>query len=183
MVEAMRILAAVGARPRRTIRVALWGGEEQGLLGSRAYAAAHFGDSATMRLKPEHEKLAAYFNLDNGTGRIRGIWMQGNLALRPIFEQWIAPLRELGVELLGARPVTSTDHVPFEALGLPGFQFVQERLEYNSRTHHSTMDVVDRVQPQDLMQQAVVAASFAYLAAMRDEKLPRKALPRPKLAQ
>ena len=183
MIEAMRILAAVGARPRRTIRVALWGGEEQGLLGSRAYAAAHFGDSATMRLKPEHEKLAAYFNLDNGTGRIRGIWMQGNLALRPIFEQWIAPLRELGVEILGARAVTSTDHVPFEALGLPGFQFVQERLEYNSRTHHSTMDVVDRVQPRDLAQQAVVAASFAYLAAMRDEKLPRKALPRPRLAQ
>ena len=183
MIEAMRILAAVGARPRRTIRVALWGGEEQGLLGSRAYAAAHFGDSATMRLKPEHEKLAAYFNLDNGTGRIRGIWMQGNLALRPIFEQWIAPLRELGVEILGARAVTSTDHVPFEALGLPGFQFVQERLEYNSRTHHSTMDFVDRVQPQDLAQQAVVAASFAYLAAMRDEKLPRKALPRPRLAQ
>jgi Zn-dependent M28 family amino/carboxypeptidase len=183
MIEAMRILRAVGARPRRTIRVALWGGEEQGLLGSRAYVARHFADPRTMERKPAHEKLSAYFNLDNGTGRIRGIWMQGNLALRPIFEQWVAPLRELGVEILGPRAVGSTDHAPFDAAGLPAFQFVQERLEYNSRTHHSNMDVVDRVQPQDVMQQAVVAASFAYLAAMRDEKLPRKAPPRPPTAQ
>ncbi len=179
MLEAMRILKAVGAKPRRTIRVALWGAEEQGLLGSRAYVAKHFADPATMQRKPGYEKLAAYFNLDNGTGRIRGIWMQENLALEPIFAQWIKPLAPLGVTILGPRSVSSTDHSAFEAVGLPGFQFVQERLEYNSRTHHSNMDFLDRVQPDDLMQQAVVAASFAYLAAMRDEMLPRKAAPVP----
>jgi len=179
MIEAMRILKAVGAKPRRTIRVALWGGEEQGLLGSRAYVKAHLADPETMQRKPGHAKLSAYFNLDNGTGRIRGIWMQENPALRPIFAQWIAPLAPLGVTILGPRSVGSTDHSAFEAVGVPGFQFVQERLEYGSRTHHSNMDFVDRVQPDDLIQQAVVAASFAYLAAMRDEPLPRKPLPQP----
>jgi len=183
MLEAMRILKAIGAKPRRTIRVALWGGEEQGTLGSRAYVKAHFADAQTMQTKPAHDKLAAYFNLDNGTGKIRGIWMQGNLALRPIFAQWIAPLEELGVTILGPRAVSSTDHDAFESVGLPGFQFVQERLEYNSRTHHSNMDFVDRVQRDDLVQQAVVAASFAYMAAMRDEKLPRKAMPAPAAAR
>ena len=177
MLEAARIIKSLGLKPRRTIRVALWGGEEQGLLGSRAYALAHFGDPQTMQLKPEHAKLAAYFNLDNGTGKIRGIWMQSNLAVRPIFEQWIAPLQDLGVTILGPRSVTSTDHVSFDNLGLPGFQFVQDRLEYNARTHHSNMDTYDRVQREDMVQQATVAAIFAYNAAMRDEKLPRKALP------
>src|SRR4030095_16993466 len=143
MREAMRILKAVGAKPRRTIRIGLWGGEEEGLLGSRAYVKEHFADTADMRLKPEHAKLAAYFNIDNGTGRIRGVWMQGNLAVKRIFEQWIEPLNDLGVELLGPRSVTSTDHLSFDAVGLPGFQFIQERLEYNSRTHHSNMDTVD----------------------------------------
>lgn len=179
MLEAMRILKAIDARPRRTIRVALWGAEEQGLLGSRAYVKEHFADPATMQRKPGYEKLAAYFNLDNGTGRIRGIWMQQNMALQPIFAEWIKPLAPLGVTILGPRSVGSTDHSAFEAVGLPGFQFIQERLEYNSRTHHSNMDFLDRVQPEDLMQQAVVAASFAYLAAMRDEMLPRKAAPVP----
>jgi carboxypeptidase Q len=183
MIEAMRILKAIGAKPRRTIRIGLWGGEEEGLLGSRAYVAAHFGDPRTMQLKPEHEKLSGYYNLDNGTGRIRGIWMQSNLAVRPIFTQWTEPLKELGVTILGPRSVGSTDHASFDAVGLPGFQFVQERLEYNSRTHHSNMDFTDRVQREDLMQQAVVAATFAYLTAMRDEKLPRKALPTPTVAQ
>ncbi len=179
MMEALRIIKRLGLKPRRTIRVALWGGEEEGLLGSKAYVAAHFGDPETMQLKPEHPRLAAYFNLDNGTGKIRGVWMQANLAVRPIFEQWTAPLADLGVTILGPRSVSQTDHVSFDNLGLPAFQFVQERLEYNSRTHHSNMDVYDRVQRDDLVQQATVAAIFAYNAAMRDEKLPRKALPKP----
>ena len=179
MLEALRIIKTLGLKPRRTIRVALWGGEEQGLLGSRAYVLAHFGDPQTMTLKPEHAKLSAYFNLDNGTGRIRGIWMQSNLAARPIFAQWIAPLADLGVTILGPRNVASTDHSSFDNVGLPAFQFVQDRLEYNSRTPHSNMDTYDRVQRDDLLQQATVAAVFAYNAAMRDEKLPRKALPAP----
>jgi carboxypeptidase Q len=179
MLEALRIIKTLGLKPRRTIRVALWGAEEQGLLGSRAYVLAHFADPQTMALKPEHAKLAAYFNLDNGTGKIRGVWMQSHLAARPIFEQWMAPLEDLGVTIIGPRNVASTDHSSFDAVGLPGFQFVQDRLEYNSRTHHSNMDTYDRVQRDDLVQQATVAAVFAYNAAMRDEKLPRKALPRP----
>jgi len=177
MLEALRIIKTLGLKPRRTIRVALWGGEEQGLLGSRAYVAAHFGDPQTMQLKPEHARLAAYFNLDNGTGRIRGIWMQTNLAARPIFEQWIAPLKDLGVSMLGPRSVTSTDHLSFDNAGIPAFQFLVDRLEYNARTHHSNMDTFDRVQRDDMIQQATVIAVFAYNAAMRDEKLPRKALP------
>jgi hypothetical protein len=181
MMEALRILKAVGARPRRTIRIGLWGGEEQGLIGSRAYVKEHFADPSTMQLKPEHEKLAAYFNIDNGTGRIRGVWMQGNLAVKRIFEQWIEPLHDLDVTLLGPRGVTSTDHLAFDAVGLPGFQFIQERLEYNSRTHHSNMDTVDHVQRDDMVQMATVVAVFAYNAAMRNEKLPRKALPAPQL--
>jgi Zn-dependent M28 family amino/carboxypeptidase len=178
MMEAMRILKAVGAKPRRTIRIALWGAEEQGLLGSRAYAREHFGDPATMQLKPEHGKISAYFNSDNGTGKIRGVWLQGNMAVRPIFQNWIEPLKDLGVEALGPRSVASTDHSSFDALGIPAFQFMVDRLEYNSRTHHSNMDTVDRVQRDDMVQHATVIAVFAYNAAMRDEKLPRKALPR-----
>ena len=179
IMEAARILKTLGVKPRRTIRVALWGGEEEGLLGSRAYVRAHFADPATMTLKPAHRAVAAYFNSDNGTGRIRGVWLQSNLAVRPIFEQWIAPLRDLGVVALGPRSVASTDHVSFDNVGLPGFQFMVDRLEYNSRTHHSNMDVYDRVQRDDMVQHATVIAVFAYNAAMRDEKLPRKALPKP----
>jgi Zn-dependent M28 family amino/carboxypeptidase len=180
MMEAMRMLKAVGAKPRRTIRLALWGGEEQGLLGSRAYVKQHFADPDTMALKPEHAALAAYFNSDNGTGRVRGIWLQGNLAARSIFAQWMAPLADLGVATIGPRSVASTDHVSFDEVGLPGFQFLVDRLEYNARTHHSNMDVYDRLQRDDMIQQATVAAVFAYDAAMRDEKLPRKALPAPR---
>jgi carboxypeptidase Q len=183
MMEAVRILKSIGVKPRRTIRVALWGGEEQGLLGSKAYVRDHLADIETMALKPEHAKLAAYFNSDNGTGRVRGVWMQGNLAVRPIFEQWIAPLRDLGVTMLGPRSVTSTDHLSFDNAGIPAFQFLVDRLEYNSRTHHSNMDTFDRVQRDDMIQQATVIAVFAYNAAMRDEKLPRKALPAPQRAQ
>lgn len=179
MMEAMRILKAVGVKPRRTIRIALWGGEEQGLLGSRAYVREHFADPATMALKPEHARVAAYFNSDNGTGRVRGVWLQGNLAVRPIFEQWIAPLNDLGVVALAPRSVSSTDHVAFDAVGLPAFQFMVDRLEYQSRTHHSNMDFYDRVQRDEMVQHATVMAVFAYNAAMRDEKLPRKALPKP----
>ena len=179
MMEAVRILKAAGVRPRRTIRVALWGGEEQGLLGSKAYVADHLGDVETMALKPEHGKLAAYFNSDNGTGRVRGIWMQSNLAVRPIFAQWIAPLKDLGVTILSPRSVSQTDHVSFDNIGVPAFQFLVDRLEYNSRTHHSNMDTFDRVQRDDMVQQATVVAVFAYDAAMRDEKLPRKPLPAP----
>ena len=179
MMEAMRILKAVGAKPRRTVRIALWGGEEQGLLGSRAYVREHIADVDTMTLKPEHAKVSAYFNSDNGTGRVRGIWLQSNMAARPIFEQWMAPLKDLGVSIIGPRSVTATDHVSFDNAGIPAFQLLVDRLEYNSRTHHSTMDTFDRVQRDDMIQQATVIAMFAYDAAMRDEKLPRKALPAP----
>jgi carboxypeptidase Q len=178
VMEAMRILRAVGVKPRRTIRAALWGGEEQGLLGARAYVREHFADQQTMALKPAHGKISAYFNSDNGTGKVRGVWIQGNFAARPIFERWIAPLQDLGVSALAPRSVASTDHVAFDSVGIPAFQFMVDRLEYNSRTHHSNMDTVDRVQRDDMIQHATVMAVFAYNAAMRDEKLPRKALPR-----
>ncbi|MEP6491064.1 MAG: M20/M25/M40 family metallo-hydrolase [bacterium] len=180
MMEAMRILQTVGAHPRRTIRIGLWGGEEEGELGSQAYVRAHLGDPTTMKLKPDHEKFSAYYNIDNGTGKIRGLWMQGNTGVAPVFAGLTAPLKDLGVDILSPRSVTSTDHQAFDAVGLPGFQFVQERYEYNSRTHHSNMDVVDRVQPDDMKQMATVVAAMAYLTAQRDEKLPRKPLPAPR---
>lgn len=178
MIEAVRILKAAGVQPRRTIRVALWGGEEEGLLGSRAYVREHVADVETMTRKPEHARISAYFNSDNGTGKVRGIWLQGNLAERSIFEQWMAPLEDLGVTMIGPRSVFSTDHVSFDNAGIPAFQFLVDRLEYNSRTHHSNMDTFDRVQRDDMVQQATVIAVFAYDAAMRDSMLPRKPLPR-----
>jgi carboxypeptidase Q len=176
MMEAARIIKRLGLRPRRTIRIALWGAEEQGLLGSRAYVAQHFGSAADGTTKPAHAKLAAYFNLDNGTGRIRGIWGQGNLGAMALFRQWMESVKDLGVEIVGPRAVGQTDHASFDGAGLPGFQFIQERLEYNSRTHHSNMDFVDRVQRDDLVQQATVAAVFAWYAANWPETLPRKAV-------
>ena len=179
MMEAMRILKAVGAKPRRTIRLGLWGGEEEGLLGSKAYVQAHLADPKTMAVKPEHQKISAYYNLDNGTGRIHGVWMQGNLAIVPIFEQWIRPLRDFDVTTLTPQSVRGSDYLSFDDVGIPAVQFMQDRLEYNSRTHHSNMDVVDRIQREDLVQMANVVATFAYNTAMRDEKLPRKALPAP----
>jgi hypothetical protein len=174
MMEAARIIKALGLKPRRTIRVALWGGEEQGLLGSRAYVAEHYGSAADGTTKPAHAKVSAYFNLDNGTGKIRGVWGQGNLGAMLLFRQWIESVKDLGVDLIGPRSVASTDHAPFDSAGIPGFQFIQERLEYNSRTHHSNMDFVDRVQREDLVQQATVAAVFAWYAANWPDKLPRK---------
>jgi len=174
MMEAVRAIQALKLRPRRTIRVALWGGEEQGLLGSRAYVAAHYWDGDTRRPKPDHAHVAAYFNLDNGTGRIRGVWGQANKGALPILEKWGEPLKALGWKMASPRSVGATDHASFDQVGLPGFQFIQERLEYNSRSHHSNMDTFDRVQKADVEQQGVVAAVFAWQAANWPEKLPRK---------
>ena len=172
MMEALRVIHTLGLRPRRTIRLALWGGEEQGLLGSRAYVAEHFGTEA--KPTPAHANVVAYYNLDNGTGKIRGIWSQGNLAAMALFREWIQSVRDLGVEFVAPRSVGSTDHASFDNQGIPGFQFMQERLEYGSRTHHSNMDFVDRVQRDHLVQQATVAAVFAWYSANWPEKLPRK---------
>jgi carboxypeptidase Q len=173
MMEAVRAIQALGLKPRRTIRIALWAGEEQGLLGSRAYVRRHFVDANGAPVAA-HSSVAAYFNLDNGTGRIRGIWSQGNAGAMKLFEQWGESVIDLGWRAASPRGVTSTDHVPFESAGLPGFQFIQERLEYNSRTHHSNMDTFDHVQPEDLKQQGAVAAVFAWYAANWPDKLPRK---------
>jgi carboxypeptidase Q len=177
MMEAVRILKATGLKPRRTIRIALWGEEEEGLHGSRNYVKNHFADPATMQLKPDHEKLAAYFNLDNGAGKIRGIYAQSNEAVKPIFTAWLAPFAYMGATTVTLRNTGSTDHIAFDAVGLPGFQFIQDGLDYFSRTHHSNQDTYDRLVPDDLKQASVVVASFVYNAAMRDQKLPRKPLP------
>jgi carboxypeptidase Q len=179
MMEAMRILKATGLKLRRTVRIGLWGGEEQGLLGSKEYVKTHFADPATMQLKPEHAKLAGYFNVDNGTGAIRGIYLQGNEAVAPIFQAWMEPFRNMGMTTLAIRNTGGTDHLSYDAVGLPGFQFIQDAVEYNTRTHHSNMDVYERIQAQDMMRNAVIVASFVYHAANRDEKLPRKPLPKP----
>jgi Zn-dependent M28 family amino/carboxypeptidase len=178
--EAIRILKTIGIKPRRTIRVILWSGEEQGLLGSRGYVKKHFADRITMKLLPDHEKVSAYFNLDNGHGKIRGIYAQGNDAAKPIFESWLEPFHDLGATTVTMRNTGSTDHISFDEVGIPGFQFIQDPMDYGTRTHHTNMDTYDRVVPNDLMQAAVVMASFVYHAAMRDEMMPRKALPQPK---
>ena len=177
MMEVMRILKEVGAKPRRTIRIGLWGAEENGLIGSRAYAFAHLIDGDTTSLKPGHEQLSAYYNIDNGTGRIRGIWLQGNFEVEPIFRQWMQPLRDLGVTTIAPRSVRGSDYMTFDNIGIPAFQFMQDRLEYNSRTHHSNMDFYDRLERDALVQMPPVVASFAYNTAMREVKLPRKPLP------
>jgi carboxypeptidase Q len=242
--ESVRILQAIGAKPRRTIRVALWTGEEQGLLGSKAYVADHFGRNLTptrssgpsdrnaersagnesgpqrkegagqtetkpkeggspdepkkladpsakdspnassqpertppkYEIKPDHAKFAGYFNLDNGTGKIRGVFLQNNEAVRPIFRTWLTPFASMGASTVSLSNTGGTDHQSFDGIGLPGFQFIQDPLEYNSRTHHSSMDVFDRLQPEDMKQASIIMASFVYHAAMRDEKLPRKPL-------
>lgn len=193
--EAVRILQALGVKPRRTIRIGLWGGEEQGLLGSRAYVAEHFGkrdtpersggdavpsflrqdrDPGKLIIKPEQAKISAYFNIDNGTGKLRGIYLQENSAIRPTIENWMEPFRDLGFTTISLRNTGGTDHLSFDAVGIPGFQFIQDPVEYDSRTHHSNMDVYERIQREDMMQASVVLASFLYQAAMRDEMLPRK---------
>ncbi len=175
--EAVRILKAIGIKPRRTIRIVLWSGEEQGLLGSRAYVKKHFGDRLTMKLKPDQSRVSAYFNLDNGGGKIRGIYLQGNDQLRPVFEAWLAPFADLGANTVTYRNTGSTDHISFDEVGIPGFQFIQDGLEYGTRTHHTNMDSYDRASANDLMQASIIMASFVYNTAMRSEQLPRKTLP------
>lgn len=182
--EAMRILKSLDLKPRRTIRIALWGGEEQGLLGSQAYVKQHFAEKegtffdtiGTVRLKPEAESFSVYFNNDNGSGRVRGVYMQGNEAVRTIFRSWLAPFRDMDASTLTLANTGGTDHQSFDLAGLPGFQFIQDPLDYGTRTHHSTMDVYERVQSEDVKQASVIMAAFAYNAAMRDEKFPRKPL-------
>jgi carboxypeptidase Q len=183
MMEAMRILKATGLKMRRTVRLALWTGEEQGLLGARAYVKQHFADPDTMLLKPAHAKLSAYFNMDNGTGAIRGVYLQGNEAVRPVFAAWMAPFRNIGMTTLTIRNTGSTDHVAFDEVGLPGFQFIQDPVEYSSHSHHSNMDLYERIQPEDMMKNAVIIASYVYHAANRDELVPRKALPKPRTSR
>jgi hypothetical protein len=198
MMEAVRILKALDVKPRRTIRIALWSGEEEGLLGSQNYVQQHFGSRPAMdepvmkdmptlirreagpvTVKPEQAKVAAYFNVDNGTGKLRGVYLQENAAVQPIFESWMQPFRDLGMTTITMRNTGGTDHLSFDAVGIPGFQFIQDPIEYETRTHHSNMDVYDRLQPDDLKQAAVIVADFVYNAAMRDEMLPRKPIEGP----
>lgn len=177
MMEAMRILKASGVLLHRTVRIALWSGEEEGLLGSQAYVKAHFGDPATLQMTRDQAKLSGYFNVDNGTGQIRGVYLQGNEAIAPVFTAWMEPFRNMGMQTLTIRNTGGTDHRSFDAVGIPGFQFIQDAVEYDTRTHHSNMDVYERLQPQDLMQNAVIVASFVAQTANRDQMLPRKPLP------
>src|SRR5882762_4024956 len=183
MMEVMRILKALNVQLDRTVRLGLWSGEEQGIYGSRAYVKQQFADPETMQLKPEHAKFSGYFNHDNGTGKIRGVYLQGNDAMRPVFEAWLAPFHDLGVTTVSIRNTGGTDHLSFDEVGLPGFQFIQDTLDYGSRTHHSNMDTYERLQAEDLAQAATVEAVFVYNAAMRDQMLPRKALPHPELEE
>jgi carboxypeptidase Q len=198
MMEAMRILKALDIKPRRTIRIGLWTGEEEGLLGSQGYVEHHFGSRPRMEdpamkdtptllrreagpvtVKPEQAKVSAYFNVDNGTGKIRGIYLQENAAVEPIFEAWMKPFKDLGMTAISMRNTGGTDHLSFDAVGIPGFQFIQDPLDYETRTHHSNMDVYDRLQPEDLKQISVIVASFVYDAAMHDQMLPRKPIEGP----
>lgn len=179
MVEAMRILKAVGYKPKRTIRIALWSGEEQGLFGSRYYVEKHFGDRATMKLLPEQSKISAYYNLDNGTGKIRGIYLQGDSAARPIFQAWLDPFKDLGAGYVTINNTGGTDHQSFDAVGIPGFQYIQDGMDYNTRTHHSNEDTYDRLVENDLKQAATIVASFVYHTAERKDMIPRKPLPTP----
>lgn len=196
--EAVRILKALDIKPRRTIRIALWTGEEQGLFGSKGYVSQHFGSVKTstapdqmqlpefmrkpagpLEVKPEQKLISAYFNVDNGSGKIRGIYTQGNAAVAPIFAQWMAPLKDLGVSTITMRNTGGTDHLSFDAVGIPGFQFIQDDLDYETRTHHSNEDVYERLQAADLKQIATVEAIFVYNAAQRDQMMPRKPIPDP----
>ena len=189
--EAIRILKALDLHPRRTLRVALWSGEEQGLFGSQNYVTQHFGsypkpaaggfpgggapeDRGPLTKTAEYDKISGYFNLDNGTGKIRGIYCQSNPKVESIFAEWLKPFADLGATTITPRNTGSTDHVSFDAIGIPGFQFIQDTIEYDTRTHHSNQDVFDRIQGEDLKQASVILAAFLYNTAQRDEKLPRK---------
>ncbi len=177
--EAARILRTLKLPLARTVRVGLWTGEEMGFVGSRAYVKEHFADRTTMQLAPQHARLSAYFNYDNGGGRIRGIHLQGNDMARPIFEAWLKPLNDIGATAVTIRNTGGTDHLAFDEAGLPGFQFIQDELAYSTRTHHTNMDVYDAIPPADLMQSSAVMAVFVYHAANREEMIPRKPLPKP----
>ena len=201
--EAVRILKALGVKPRRTIRVGLWTGEEEGFYGSRGYVVRHFGDtdkqslakmdfealdkswrnplgdSTKLLAKPEYAKISGYFNYDNGSGRIRGVYLQENFQVRPIFEEWMKPLKDLGVTAIALQNTEGTDHLPFDYVGIPGFQFIQDPLDYFPGLHHTNQDVYDHAVAEDIVQSAVVMAYFVYQTAMREEMLPRKPLPIP----
>jgi hypothetical protein len=183
-IEAVRILTTLNLKMDRTVRIALWGGEEEGLLGSKAYVTQHFADRESMQPKPEYFKLSAYYNDDSGTGRFRGIGAQGNDEVKPIFEQWLKPFNDLGATTVAnitaeaARRPGGTDHTSFAFVGLPGFNFVQDPMDYSTRTHHSNMDLYDRVQPGDVMQCAAIMAAFVYNTAMRDQMMPRVPMPK-----
>lgn len=179
MMEAVRILKTTHLPLDRTVRIALWGGEEEGLLGSRAYVKEHFADRATMKTTDEFGKVSGYFNLDNGTGKIRGVYLQGNDMMRPVFDAWLEPFKDMGAHTISIRNTGGTDHLSFDGIGLPGFQFIQDPMDYDTRTHHSNMDVYDRIQPGDLMESSAIIASFVYNASNRPEMLPRKPLPKP----
>jgi Zn-dependent M28 family amino/carboxypeptidase len=180
MMEAMRIIKATGLKPRRSIRICLWSGEEQGLLGSRGYVKNHFADPADMLLKADQEKVSAYFNLDNGTGKIRGIYLQGNKEAGLIFSKWLQPFYDMGANTTTINNTGGTDHLSFDAVGIPGFQFIQDEIEYDTRTHHTNMDDYDHLLPQDLAQAATIVASFVYNTSQLDQKIPRKELPKPR---
>ncbi len=178
MIEAMRILKTLNLPLDRTVRIGLWSGEEQGLFGSRAYVKQHFAEVKTGEVKPEQAKLDAYLNLDNGSGKIRGIYLEGNDAVRPLFESWLAPFRDLGVTTVTLRHTGGTDHLSFDDAGLPAFQFIQDPLDYSTVTHHSDMDTYSHAVPEDLMQASAVIATLVYDIANRDEMLPRKTVVR-----
>jgi len=174
MIEVMRILKTLNVSMDRTVRIGLWSGEEEGLYGSEAYVKQHFGDAKTMKLLPDHAKLSGYFNLDNGSGKIRGVYLQGNDAMRPLFEAWLAPFRDEGATTITIKNTGGTDHLSFDAVGLPGFQFIQDPLDYGSVTHHSSMDTYDHAVASDLMEASAVIAAVVYQAANSPEMLPRK---------
>jgi hypothetical protein len=180
--EVLRVLKAVNAHPRRTIRIGLWDGEEPttDYSGSVGYVKRHYGDPETMKLLPEHARFDVYFNLDNGSGKIRGLYLQNDSAARPVFAGLLAPLADLGANALTIANTGSTDHMSFVGVGLPAFQFIQDPVDYETRTHHSVLDVGDMLLEDDLKQAAVVMASIVYQTAMLDQRIPRPALPAPR---
>jgi hypothetical protein len=200
--EAVRILKAIGYKPKRTIRIALWTGEEQGLCGSRGYVRTHFGgpdapvpacgagaggpqsraeQQPAIKTTKEWETLDGYFNVDNGTGKLRGVYTQENYAIGNVFAQWIAPLKDLGISTISYRNTGGTDHQSFDGVGLPGFQFIQDPMDYDTRTHHSNMDTYERLHQADLEQAAIIEAIFLYNTSEREAMLPRKEFPHPEL--
>jgi len=179
MMETVRLIKTLGLQPKRTIRIVLWSGEEQGLFGSRNYVKTHFGDPQTMRLTPDQAKVSAYYNLDNGTGKIRGVYLQGNDKVRDLFQEWLTPFNDMGASTTTINNTGGTDHLSFDAVGIPGFQFIQDAIEYDTRTHHSNMDTYDHLVPEDLKQASTIVTAFVFNTAQRNEMIPRKPLPAP----